>query len=57
MKLVRYGPVGQETPGLVDDQGQLRSLKGIVADFAGHQLGDAALDNLRILNLQNLPLV
>ena len=57
MKLVRYGPVGQETPGLVDDQGQLRSLKGIVADFAGHQLGDAAMDNLRILNLQNLPLV
>ena len=34
MKLVRYGPKGQEKPGLLDAQGQVRDLSGVVADIA-----------------------
>ena len=33
MKLVRYGPSGAEKPGMVDAQGVLRDLSGVVADI------------------------
>lgn len=57
MKLVRYGQPGQEKPGLVDAQGQLRDLSGVIPDVGPEQLGDAALAHLRSLNPAQLPLV
>jgi 2,4-diketo-3-deoxy-L-fuconate hydrolase len=41
MKLCRYGPVGQEKPGLVDDDGQIRDLSGVVADVTIETLPQA----------------
>ena len=35
MKLLRYGPKGQEKPGLLDKDGQIRDLSGVVADIDG----------------------
>ncbi|MBT5014588.1 MAG: 2-hydroxyhepta-2,4-diene-1,7-dioate isomerase, partial [Rhodospirillaceae bacterium] len=32
MKLLRYGPSGQEKPGLIDEQGRIRDLSGIIPD-------------------------
>ena len=40
MKLLRYGPKGQEKPGLLDAQGQIRDLSGIVKDINGAVLAD-----------------
>jgi len=57
MKLVRYGPSGQEKPGLIDAQGQLRDLSGVIPDVGPEQLCDAALAYLRGLNPAQLPLV
>ena len=57
MKLVRYGQPGQEKPGLLDAQGQLRDLSGVVADIGPGQLGDAALQALRQLDASALPAV
>ena len=57
MKLLRYGPQGQEKPGLLDAQGQLRDLSGQVADLAGEALGAESLARLRQLDPDNLPLV
>ena len=57
MKLVRYGLSGQEKPGLIDAQGQLRDLSGVIPDVGSEQLGDAALAQLRGLNPVQLPLV
>ncbi len=57
MKLLRYGPPGNELPGLLDKQGQIRSLVGIVDDIAGETLSDAALSKLRGLDLAKLPVV
>jgi 2,4-diketo-3-deoxy-L-fuconate hydrolase len=57
MKLVRYGPAGQEKPGLMDAQGQLRDLSAVMPDLGPDQLGDAALALLRGLNPAQLPLV
>ncbi len=57
MKLLRYGPKGQEKPGLLDAQGGLRDLSGQVDDIAGEVLSDAGLDKLRALDPESLPLV
>lgn len=57
MKLLRYGPQGQEKPGLLDAQGRLRDLSGQVAELAGEALGAASLARLRQLDPDSLPLV
>jgi ureidoglycolate lyase len=57
MKLLRYGPKGQEKPGLLDGDGKLRDLSGAVPDIAGDVLTDAGLAKLRTLDPQSLPLV
>ncbi|MBE0473522.1 fumarylacetoacetate hydrolase family protein [Rhodoferax sp.] len=57
MKLLRYGPPGQEKPGVLDAQGRVRDLSGVVADIAGPALLPASLDKLRRLTLEDLPLV
>ncbi|PUB09539.1 fumarylacetoacetate hydrolase family protein [Yoonia sediminilitoris] len=41
MKLLRFGPKGQERPGLLDADGQLRDLSAHVSDIAGPDLSDA----------------
>jgi len=57
MKLLRYGPLGQEKPGVLDGQGRVRDLSGVVADIAGATLLPTGLAQLRQLKLQDLPLV
>jgi 2-keto-4-pentenoate hydratase/2-oxohepta-3-ene-1,7-dioic acid hydratase in catechol pathway len=57
MKLLRYGPVGQEKPGLLDRNGQIRDLSGVVRDIDGAALAPASLDRLRRLDPATLPLV
>ncbi len=57
MKLLRYGPVGQEKPGVLDDQGRVRDLSALLPDVAGAALLPASLASLRGLDLNSLPLV
>lgn len=57
MKLVRFGPAGQESPGLIDAGGKLRDLSAHVTDITGDVLGDAGLDRLRGLDIAALPVV
>ena len=57
MKLVRYGNIGEEKPGLLDDSGVLRDLSGEVTDIAGDALSDETLDRLRALDTASLPVV
>ena len=57
MKLLRFGPPGQEKPGVLDGQGRVRDLSAHVPDIAGATLLPASLDKLRALNLEALPLV
>jgi hypothetical protein len=35
MKLLRYGPVGREKPGMLDAQGNIRDLSDVIGDLAG----------------------
>ncbi|MBU6488518.1 MAG: ureidoglycolate lyase [Burkholderiales bacterium] len=55
MKLLRYGPKGQEKPGLVDAEGIVRDLSSVVDDIAGDVLSDAGLARLRALDPSTLP--
>jgi ureidoglycolate lyase/2,4-diketo-3-deoxy-L-fuconate hydrolase len=57
MRLLRHGPAGLERPGILDAQGQVRDLAGIVHDIAGATLTDAGLNSLRALDPRTLPLV
>jgi len=57
MKLLRYGPAGQEKPGLLDRDGKIRDLSGAVRDIDGEALSPASLDRLRRLDPATLPLV
>jgi len=57
MKLLRYGPPGQERPGLLDQQGRVRDLSHLVRDIAGPVLTPAGLDELRSLDVSRLPVV
>ena len=57
MKLLRYGPAGQEKPGLLDRDGKIRDLSGAVRDIDGEALAPASLDRLRRLDPATLPLV
>ena len=57
MKLVRYGPTGQEKPGMIDSDGTLRDLSAHVADITGATLGDDSIAKLRAVDPSTLPTV
>src|ERR1700735_641960 len=57
MKFLRYGPRGQAQPGLVDRQGRLRDLSGVIADLGPSELAPASLERLKKLDTETLPQV
>lgn len=57
MKLVRFGAVGHEKPGLVDAQGQVRDLSGVVSDITADMLSDGGLAKLKGVDINSLPVV
>ena len=57
MKLLRYGPVGQEKPGLLDADHQIRDLSAHLADIDAAALAPAALARLAQIDPASLPLV
>ncbi|QND67596.1 fumarylacetoacetate hydrolase family protein [Mesorhizobium loti] len=57
MKLLRYGEVGSERPGLLDADGTIRDLSGHVTDIGGKALDPASLAALAKLDPKSLPAV
>ncbi len=57
MKLVRYGEVGAEKPGLIDEGGSLRDLAGEIADISPATVTAAGLAGLAALDPEKLPAV
>ncbi len=57
MKLLRYGARGQEKPGVLDAQGRVRDLSGVIPDVAGTALLPQSLARLRGIAVDSLPLV
>ena len=57
MKLLRYGPVGAEKPGMLDADGRIRDLSAHVDDIAGEVLTPQGLAALAALDVAALPVV
>ena len=57
MKLVRYGKPGKEKPGLIDAEGTLRDLSGVVPDIGPAQLAPKSLAKLAKIKAGKLPAV
>ncbi len=57
MKLLRYGPPGQEKPGLLDAEGKIRDLSAHVDDIAGSVLTPEGLARLAGIDFRDLPAV
>ncbi|GLQ51482.1 fumarylacetoacetate hydrolase family protein [Dyella flava] len=57
MKLTRYGAVGKEKPGMIDDTGKLRDLSSVISDIDAQALGRESLARLARIDPQQLPQV
>ncbi len=57
MKLLRVGDAGSEKPAMLDGEGAIRDLSGVVDDIAGPVLSDEGLSKLRALDASALPAI
>jgi len=57
MKLLRYGEIGREKPGILDASGLIRDLSGVIDDLADATLERESLSRIKELDLSALPLV
>jgi 2,4-diketo-3-deoxy-L-fuconate hydrolase len=57
MKLVRYGKLGEEKPGLIDVGGKIRDLSAHVAELSGDNLSPDTLGRLGRLDPNTLPAI
>ena len=57
MKLMRYGAKGAEKPALVDAQGTVRDLSGVIPDITAETLRTENLKRLAELDVSKLPAV
>ncbi|NRQ02064.1 fumarylacetoacetate hydrolase family protein [Marinobacterium sp. xm-d-530] len=57
MKLLRVGAIGQERPAILDKDQQIRDLSSVVPDINGDLLSNQALERLRAVDLDSLPII
>src|SRR5258708_36187436 len=57
MKLLRYGAVGMEQPGLLDDKGRIHALSPVIDDLAADSLSPTKLREIGKLSVDKLPIV
>jgi 2-keto-4-pentenoate hydratase/2-oxohepta-3-ene-1,7-dioic acid hydratase in catechol pathway len=57
MKLLRHGPRANPLPGLLDAQGQVRDLSGLIGDITPATLAPDALAALASIDPATLPVV
>lgn len=57
MKLLRYGPIGKEKPGILDVEGRIRDLSSIIPELDGNAISPKSLAKLRKVKIDKLPLV
>ena len=57
LRLVRFGPIGEEKPGLLDEQNQIHDLSAFIEDITPDQLSDEALEKIAAIPLDQIPIV
>jgi 2-keto-4-pentenoate hydratase/2-oxohepta-3-ene-1,7-dioic acid hydratase in catechol pathway len=57
MKLLRYGKLGKEKPGVLDSEGRIRDLSAHISDINGETISPKSLAKLRKIKIETLPIV
>ena len=57
MKLLRFGEMGQEKPGILDSNGKIRDLSGHISDINGETISEDGLNRISSINQMSLPIV
>jgi len=57
MKLLRFGDIGKEKPGILDKNGIIRDLSGHIIDINGDTINDESLNKISSIDLSTLPIV
>jgi 2,4-didehydro-3-deoxy-L-rhamnonate hydrolase len=57
MKLLRYGPMGKEKPGMLDAEGKIRDLSSVISELDGPAISPKGLAKLSKVKVDKLPLV
>jgi 2,4-diketo-3-deoxy-L-fuconate hydrolase len=57
MKLLRFGEFGQEKPGILDADGQIRDLSGLVSDIGGYHLTSEEIKRISTIDINSLPII
>jgi 2-keto-4-pentenoate hydratase/2-oxohepta-3-ene-1,7-dioic acid hydratase in catechol pathway len=57
MKLLRYGPVGSERTGVLDDEGRIRDLSALIGDLGPELLSPRELARITAVAIDRLPVV
>jgi len=57
MKLLRFGEMGQEKPGILDSNGKIRDLSGHISDINGQTISEDGLNKISSIDQMSLPIV
>ena len=57
MKLLRFGEMGQEKPGILDSNGKIRDLSGHISDINGDTISEDGLNKISSIDQMSLPIV
>ena len=57
MKLLRYGEIGKEKPGILDQEGKIRDLSNHISDINGDNISDEGLNQISLINISSLPII
>ena len=57
MKLLRFGEMGQEKPGILDSNGNIRDLSGHISDVNGETISEDGLNKISSIDQMSLPIV
>lgn len=57
MKFLRHGPIGDEKPGYLDQEGNIRDLSRLIVDFTPETVNCEQLAALAVRDLSDLPIV
>ena len=57
MKLLRYGNIGNEKPGILDSEGKIRDLSSHITDINGDTISENSLNEIASIDISSLPII
>ena len=57
MKLLRFGEIGKEKPGILDQEGKIRDLSSHLSDINGENINAEGLKKISAIDLSSLPII